>query len=500
MLRSSALKSVATEWPLLTMLLLGPPLIAFLIVIYGPWTLPVVAVAAVGALALYRLDWAMYAVILLLPFTAIEGDYNAYQEVIQSFKRVAVAALAGAWLIHVAIRARTPRFPRWLILPFLVLAAATGLSVLRAPEPGIALTSTARLLTYLLVYVVIVADVLRRPEDVWRAVRMLLLAAVVTSAFAFYQLVAYFSGWPTFMNPFYETQYVLPRVHSFMREPLWLSNYLLTVLPIALALFCWRAPRWTGLAAVTIAASGLGLLLATSRLGWASALVMGFLFIVVAHRFVRLPRFGWVVGALLLSLVAASSFWLREFGSIREMSKYVADFATFASPEHGEGDLEAHVRLVGLVPQALRTSPLIGIGTNNVGFKFYHDMNLERPRLSTTHNTYLDAMMETGGLGLAAFLSIVIGALVAAWRGFKSAGARSEGALFLGIWLGIVGMAFHLTNWSGWREAHVWFALGLAYACHSAFQRSRPEDSLAGRPRTKAAWPIRDPNRHSSRE
>lgn len=475
MLRISALKSVATEWPVLVMLLLGAPLIAFLILVYGAWTLPVVAVAAVGGVALYRLDWALYAVILLLPFTAIEGDYNAYQAIIQGFKRVVVAALAIAWLIHVAVGARTPRFPRWLIPPFVALAVAAGLSVLRAPEPGIALSSTARLLTYLLLYVIIVVDVLRRPEDVWRAVRMILLAAVVTSLFAFYQLVAYFQGWPTYMNPFYETQYVLPRVHSFMREPLWLSNYLLTVLPIALALFCWRAPRWSGLAAVTIAASGLGLLLATSRLGWASSLVMGFFFILVAHRVVRLSRFGWVVGALLLSLIAASSFWLREFGSLREMSQYVADFATFASPEHGEGDLDAHVRLVGLLPLAVRTSPVIGIGTNNVGFKFYHEMNLEGPRLSTTHNTYLDAMAETGGLGLAAFLWIVVGALGSAWRGFRSAGARSEGALFLGAWLGIIGMSFHLTNWSGWREAHVWFALGLACACREAF-RTQPQE------------------------
>lgn len=458
-----------------TMLLLGAPVIAYMIVIYGAWTLPLLAVAAVGAVALYRLDWAMYAVIFLLPFTAIEGDYNAYQEVIQSFKRVLVAALAAAWLIHVVLGARTPRFPRWLVLPFVALGTAAGLSVFRAPEPAIALSSTARLLTYLLVYVVIVADVLRTPADVWRAVRLILLAAVVTSAFAFYQLVAHFSGWPTYMNPFYETQYVLPRVHSFMREPLWLSNYLLTVLPIALALFCWRVPKWTRLAAVTIAASGLGLLLATSRLGWASTLVMGCFFIIAAHPFIRMSRFGWVVGALLISLSAASTFWLREFGSLREMSQYVADFATFASPEHGEGDLDAHVRLVGLAPQALRTSPVIGVGTNNVGFKFYRDMNLEGPRLSTTHNTYLDAMIETGGLGLAAFLSILVGALVTAWRGFRSAGARSEGALFLGIWLGILGMAFHLTNWSGWREAHVWCALGLAFACREAF-RGQPNN------------------------
>jgi len=74
MFRNPALRTVAAEWLLLTTLLLGAPMIAFVILVYGAWMLPVVAVATVGALALYRLDWAMYAVILLLPFTAIEGD------------------------------------------------------------------------------------------------------------------------------------------------------------------------------------------------------------------------------------------------------------------------------------------------------------------------------------------------------------------------------------------------------------------------------------------
>jgi hypothetical protein len=455
----------------------GAATLSFAIMHYGVWVIPMVAVASVGLVALYRLDWALYAVILLLPFTAIEGDYNAYQVIIQSFKKVVVTALALAWLVHVAVGARVPRIRRWVLLPIVVLGIAAALSILRAPEPVVALSSTGRLITYALVYVVIVSDVLRRPADIWRAVGIMLVAATITAGFALYQLVAHFAGWPTYMNPFYETQYVLPRVHSFMREPLWLSNYLLTILPVALALLCWRTPKWTGLTAITVAASALGLMVTTSRLGWASTLVMGAFFILAAHRFVRLSRLSLVVAGLVVSVVSASAFWLREFGSVQEMSQYVADFATFASPKHGEGDLETHARLVSLIPQAIRTSPLIGVGTNNVGYKLHYAMNLEGPRLSTTHNTYLDAMIETGGIGLIAFLALLVGALTATWRGFRRAGARVEGAVFLGSWLAIVGMAFHLTNWSGWREAHVWFALGFAAACQNAWEHDRSHEA-----------------------
>ncbi len=34
--------------------------------------------------------------------------------------------------------------------------------------------------------------------------------------------------------------------------------------------------------------------------------------------------------------------------------------------------------------------------------------------------------------------------------------------------MGMSGMAFHLTNWSGWREAHIWCAIGLAVAARQA--------------------------------
>jgi O-antigen ligase len=127
--------------------------------------------------------------------------------------------------------------------------------------------------------------------------------------------------------------------------------------------------------------------------------------------------------------------------------------------------LEARRRLLGLIPEAARTSPILGIGTNNVGFKFYDAMHLDEARLSSTNNTYLDLWLETGGLGLSAFVVLLAGAMLVSWRRAARARATPEGAVLLGVCLGLGGLALHLTNWSGWREAHVWLALGLAYAC-----------------------------------
>ncbi len=256
-----------------------------------------------------------------------------------------------------------------------------------------------------------------------------------------------------------------------MREPLWLYIYILSALPIALALFCWRRPRWSWLAGVSGIICALALMLAASRLGWAAALIIVALLMAWSSR-LRTPRLIGLGAFTLVTLVSATVLWRREFGTVQEMARYVVNFATFADAEHGEGDLRGRMRLIGILPEALVSSPLIGIGTNNVGFKYYEAMNLDRPRISSTHSTYLDALIETGGIGLAAFLVLLLGAARVAWHGVRRAGIRPEGALFLGLWLGTIGMALHLTSWSGWREAHVWFTLGLAYACHCAFHRA----------------------------
>jgi O-antigen ligase len=448
----------------------GGLLIAVLILKFGFWTIPGVIIAVVGALGLYRIEWGLYGLIFLLPFTAVEGKIS--DTLVQEFKRVLVLAIGAAWIVHILVERRTIRFPRLVMLPIVVLCSAAVLSVFRAPAPDVALSSTGRLLSYVAVYVVVTADVLADEQKVWMAVRVLLISATLTAVFGVYQLVAYFMGWPTFLDPFYQSEYLLPRVHSFMPEPLWLSNYLLVAFPIAFALYSWRERSWPALSMVAAAGCAVGIVISASRLGWASLLILGPLFVVLAGRSLR-PSLLWgFVATLLVGLLPIVALWAHRFGSAQDFSEYVRAFATFGSTEHGEGDLQGHIRNLGLVWDAVRTCPVIGIGTNNVGFRFYADMPIAGPQISTTHNTYLDALIETGGVGLIAFATLLLAALNAAWRGFKAFGGRREGGLCFGICMGIVGMSLHLTNWSGWREAHVWFVLGLAFAARRAFTLS----------------------------
>jgi O-antigen ligase len=444
----------------------GGLLIALLIMTFGLWTIPGLLVIVVGVLGLVRIEWGLYGLIFLLPFTAVEGRVS--EEIVQNFKRVLVLAIGAAWLLHLVVQRRSIRFPPSMFLPILVLGSAAVLSVFRAPERGVAISSTGRLLAYILVYVVVTTDVLAEPGRLWTAVRILLVSATLTAAFGLYQLVAYFKGWPAFLSSFYQTEYLLPRVHSFMQEPLWLSNYLLVVFPVAFALYAWRERTWPKLSLIATTSTAVGIVIAASRLGWATLVIVLPLFLVLASGRLRPGLVGRVAVTLSLVLVPFLVLWESTFASGKEFLHYLGAFASFGSAEYGEGDLQGHLRNLSLVADALRTSPLIGIGTNNIGYRFYADLPIVGPQISTTHNTYLDVLIETGGAGLLAFLSILITALRSSWRGFQFFGLSRESALCFGICMGILAMGLHLTNWSGWREAHVWFVIGLAFAAQQA--------------------------------
>jgi O-antigen ligase len=202
-------------------------------------------------------------------------------------------------------------------------------------------------------------------------------------------------------------------------------------------------------------------------------LLVGVLFVLLANRQIRLVRLVAFTGLPLLAVTIGAALMLRNFGSTMELGRYVADFATFATDGHGAGDLRWHIRLLGLFPEAIRTSPAIGIGTNNAGYEFYELMPIAGPQVSVTHNTYLDLLMETGGIGAVSFLLAFGAALGSAWKSFRKLGPSREGGLSLGIALGMLGMAFHFTNWSGWREAHIWFSIGLAVAASQTISACR---------------------------
>lgn len=458
-------------------MLAGAVAISLLIVRLGLWVLPGAAVALVVVVAFWRIDWALYALVLLLPLTAIEGMASGYNQTVQSFKRWLVLGVGVVWVVRLLLARRAPYLPVRVLLPMSLFALAALSSILRAPEPGVALTSTARLLSYCLVYVAMTMDVARSPYEVWRLVRVVLVSASVTAAFGLYQLLAYFSGWPTFLNPSYEVVYRIPRVHSFMTEPLHFANYLLFVCPLALALYAWRERTWPLLSGFAAAFSAVGILIAASRAGWAVFALSATLFGALGARAARLKHLAVMAAlAALVTLGSVATVWRSSFGSFTELIDYVTSFATFSEAETGQGDLRGRLLNLGLIRQAVTTSPVIGIGTNNVGFRYHEHMTIGEPKISSSGNTYLDTFIETGGLGLLGFVALLVTALTASWRGFRAHMTDSEGALFLGVFLGTLGLAVHINFYGSltW-AAHGFFALGLSFAAERAFRASDAE-------------------------
>jgi O-antigen ligase len=466
---AAALKS--SPWLLLVPT--GAIVIALLILSFGVWTVPAAAVVIIGVIAFWRIDLALYALVFLLPVTALEGMAAGYNETIQGFKRLLLVELMIAWVIRLLITRKTIYLPRPIGISIALFSTAALASILRAPEPAIALTSTGRLLSYCIVYVVMVMNIIESPRDVWRTVRMLLISASLTAGFALYQLAAYFVGWRTFLNPSYETIYVIPRVHSFMLEPLQLASYLLFVSPIALALYIWRTSTWPVLTGVTGVLVVVGIVISGSRSGWLVFALTSLLFLGFAMRQARWSRVS-LVAALVTGLVVftITRSWLREFGSAGEFMSYVARFATLADAETGAGDMRGRLQKLSLIREAVTTSPIIGIGTNNVGFMFHRDMPIDGPKIASAGNTYLNTFIETGGLGVMGFVALLCVALWTSWHAFRYHRLQREGSLFFGLFIGTLGVVIHMNFYGSlsWTP-HGFLAIGLTMAANKVLGR-----------------------------
>lgn len=473
-----ALRATRSQsWAFALALPVGAALLALLILTIGLWALPVLAIATVCVVGLVRPLWAFYFLVLVLPLTSIGGMASNYHGVVQDFKKALVVGLIATWVLHVLIRRKPVLMPPRVLWPMLIFSAAAFASVARAIEPGLALTSTMRLISYCVAYVLVTINLLRTPEQIWTTIRILMVSGALTGAFAAYQLGAHFVGLPTLLNPSYEVFYAIPRVHSWMTEPLHLSNFLLFVAPLGLALYGWRMGRWPRLAFAAAAASVIGIVIAASRAGWGSFAVAISVFALLARGSLRPSRMLVLGAAVVLAVgVAGASVWSRGFGSVDELTSYLADFVTFRDQESGQGDLRGRLQNIALVTRAIETSPIIGIGTNNVGFRFYQYMTIGEPRISSSGNTYLDTFIETGAVGLAGFVALLIAGLASAWKGFRRLRDRPEGAACFGLFVGLFAMSLHINFYGSltW-AAHTFFGIGLCIAAGRVFLRHAAE-------------------------
>jgi putative inorganic carbon (HCO3(-)) transporter len=205
------------------------------------------------------------------------------------------------------------------------------------------------------------------------------------------------------------------RAHSFFNQANSFACYLVIVLPLALFLAVRSRTRLKKLAAASAVALNLvALMLTFSRASWPLALLAIIVFFLMAgsragaanpHRRLRLAAPSLLV--LLLALVGALFF-------------RGADVAALVSGHSGVQRLNLYRAGLSMIAQ----KPFLGYGPGNyvqAATNVKMNQDEERIKRAHLHNLYLQVALETGIVGLCAFLFFVVSVIRIVCRGVGAA-------------------------------------------------------------------------------
>jgi putative inorganic carbon (hco3(-)) transporter len=313
----------------------------------------------------------------------------------------------GLWLLLTLSDEAAPRIPSVTPIHLLVLlywavaAVATALS----PVKKVAVNDLTTLTLYLLLFA-LCARVLRSPRiRSWMIVLYLHVSLIVS----IYGMRQWFLGapplatWVDQESAFSKTT----RVYSYLGNPNLLAGYLLPAVVFSLvAVFVWQGWIKKALALTMFVVNTACLILTFSRGGWIG-LVVAFLTVMALLIYwwsIEMPPFwrtwslpiilGGLIGVLLLAMIFVEPVRLRVV-------------SIFADRKDSSNNFRRNVW--DAVFEMIRDRPIIGIGPGHGSFNKIYPL-YQHPRYTalSAYSVLLEVTVETGFVGLAAFLWLLI--------------------------------------------------------------------------------------------
>jgi O-antigen ligase len=310
-------------------------------------------------------------------------------------------------------------------LPLIVYFTVMGLSTIVARRPGLSLLElyVAGQVFLLFLYI---ANRTRTRDDVLFIVVLLLITITLQGAAS---VVLNRVGHTVHVTGF--TAQVVPDLGGFSRvglpgSPNMGASLAATLLSLTLGTLLTNVRGWVRKLAFVALCSGIvSLVLTLSRGGWlefpCSTLIIGFFAL----------RRGWISPKLtLIPFIVALIICVPLYGRIQ--FRLTADDA---------GSAHSRLPLDEIAFRMIRDHPLIGVGANNFPVVMPNYLNTYNvgDYLATVHNTYLLIWSETGALGLAAYLWMLLTFVWQAWRC-----SRSDDRLLAPIAVAFVGASVGL--------------------------------------------------------
>jgi putative inorganic carbon (HCO3(-)) transporter len=356
---------------------------------------------------------------------------------------------------------------------------------------GIAVVSTAlspvkkaalddlRTLTLYLVFFVLCARVLRVARLRAWIVTLYLHISLIISVYGIRQ---WFFGAPALAtwvdqdSPLAKTT----RVYSYLGNPNLLAGYLIPGVVFSLvAIFTWRSWLQKASAGTIFIVNTACLILTFSRGGWiglsvALLAVMALLFywwnqrIPAFWRTWSLPIiFGSLIGLLTLAAIFIEPVRLRVL-------------SIFVDRQDSSNNFRRNVW--DAVFQMIHDRPILGIGPGHNAFNQVYPF-YQHPRYSalSAYSIFLEVAVETGFLGLASFLWLIIVTFNAAFMQMRllQQSRNTEGLWLIGAIASLLGMLAHGTVDTVWYRPEIntlWWLIVALIASYWTYERKRQID------------------------
>jgi tetratricopeptide (TPR) repeat protein len=454
--------------------------------------------------------WLLALIVAPLFFNPDSG--NPFELTKLAALRSIVLVSVAAWLL--AAFAARPRAPGpspaaagrpAVVWPVVLLVAVTALSTATSVAPRASLWGSYERLDGLYTTACFVALYfsirrwLERPEQAARVVTTAVLVSLPVSLYGIVQRHC--------LDPVSWHADAATRVVSTLGNPNFLAAFLIMCVPLALARLVATTRQLVAVprpsAVLVVRAAGYGVVLAVqvsaivysqSRAAWLGLLGGTFLFVLLGLVLLRLQaaagarraRWLWlawcIAGALLAGLIVVINLPGGPAG--RPAAPRFGQLFNLAETEGGSGKVrlliwQAAADLLG--PHAPLWSPtdgpdrlhawrrLVGYGPETLGPVYAASLPADLPGqppealADRSHNATFDSLVQTGLLGLLAYLGLFTSLVHAGLTGLGLIETRPERAGFLALWLGGAGLltvALRLFDGS-WRLLGVGLPVGM---------------------------------------
>ena len=300
-------------------------------------------------------------------------------------------------------------------LPIFLLLVMTAIGFAVSPARDLSIVTAAQVTASVIIFLV-VFDHIQSSADLWRAAAVLVLLGIL---FAF--VAPFTANWSPnkfFGVPvFYDS--IWPRLPKVTNSNI-LAGALAPIVPISLALVFQRERHWRALGAVSLAPLSIILILLQSR-GALFALGLGLAIWITLY-------WRWALPLIPLGLIAVLLINNMQGGLPPAQLIYGTPGTVTGGTLFERQDMWAQAIYL------IRQSPWVGIGLNAYSvigpYTFPNSLDHPGAVFPHVHNLFLQVALDTGVIGLAAFVVLIALAVRTVWQAYR---ASIEKPLAIGL-------------------------------------------------------------------